>query len=99
MLPDRIRAFAAGLITRTEGNEFVWVYDDVHATVVLRTDTFGLTLRYSFSESDTCGEFVLIYRDQDGREYRFYTNQDHDDYKIARRLYEVAQSSGMKLPF
>ncbi|HEY4090290.1 MAG TPA: hypothetical protein VGN46_02150 [Luteibacter sp.] len=99
MLPERIRAFTASLVVRTENNEFVWVYDDIHSAATLRADAFKMMLRYSFSSTEICGEFAIIYTDHDGKEYRFYTNQQHQDYDLVRRLYEVAQSSGMRLPF
>jgi hypothetical protein len=99
MFPERIRVFLTNVVTRTEMSEFVWTYDDMNATVQLRETSFTLTLRYSFSDTERLGEFVLIYTDQADKEYRFYTNQEQGDYALAQRLYEVAQSSGMTLPF
>ena len=100
MFPPKIKGFAVELINRTESGEFSWIYDDDNANVQLQTDRFTVSLRYSFNDIQEYGEFVLFYFDSiDQKEYRFYTNQTWDDYEVARRLYETAQSSGLSLPF
>ncbi|WP_321349222.1 hypothetical protein [Halopseudomonas oceani] len=100
MFPPKIKDFVVELIKRTESGEFSWIYDDDNSNVQLQTDHFTVFLRYSFNGIEEYGEFVLFYFDsQDQKEYRFYTNQTWNDYDVARRLYDVAQSSGLSLPF
>lgn len=100
MFPPKIKDFANGLAERTERGEFSWVYDDDNASVQLQTELFTVFLRYSFNTIDECGEFVLLYFDsKDQKEYRFYTSQMWNDYDVARRLFDAAQSSSLTLPF
>lgn len=100
MFPENIKNFAITLTKKTEDGEFSWLYDDDNANVQLQTKDFTVSLRYSFNSEEEHGEFVLFYFDEkDNKEYRFYTNQSWNDYDIARRLYDVAQSSGLTLPF
>lgn len=100
MFPEKIKEFAIALIRKTEVGEFSWIYDDDNSYVNLQTNEFSITLKYSFNDIEEYGEFVLFYFDLvANKEYRFYTNQTWKDYEVARRLYEVAQSSGLKLPF
>jgi len=100
MFPEKIKDFLITLIQKTEGGEFTWIYDDDNSSVNLQTNEFSATLKYTFNNNEEYGEFVLFYFDLiANKEYRFYTNQTWKDYEIARRLYEVAQSSGLNLPF
>lgn len=100
MFPPKIKDFVVELISRTENGGFSWIYDDNNASVWLQTNDFSVSLRYSFNENEECGEFVLFYYNSaDQKEYRFYTNQTWNDYDLARRLYDSAQSSGLSLPF
>jgi len=100
MFPEKIRRFVSELTTKTERGEFSWVYDDLNSSVSLETTAFHVVLRYSFNETEECGEYIFFYSDHhDGRDYRFYTNQFFNDYATARRLYDSAQSSGLSLPF
>jgi hypothetical protein len=100
MFPEKIKQFAIELTNRTECGQFSWIYDDENASAYLQDINFSITLRYSFNEYDECGEFVMTYFDvKENKEYRFYTNQRFVDYDVARRLYESAQSSGLRLPF
>ena len=100
MFPAKIRDFVYKLIEKTERGEYSWVYDDDNSNVQLQTNEFSVLLRYSFNEIQEYAEFVLFYIDLiENKEYRFYTNQEWEDYDTVRRLYEVAQSSGLKLPF
>lgn len=60
----------------------------------------NITLRYSFNENEECGKFVLFYFDSiKNMDYRFYANQNFNDYDLVRRLFDSAQSSGLNLPF
>lgn len=100
MFPPKIKDFVIELIKRTENGEFSWIYDDDNSNVQLQTDRFTVSLGYSFNGIEEYGEFVLFYFDSnDQKEYRFYTNQTWNDYDVARRLFDVAQSSGLSLPF
>jgi len=100
MFPEKIKQFARELTNRTEDGQYSWVYDDENACAYLQDNSFSVTLRYSFNDLQECGEFVLLYFDpRENKEYRFYTNQNFNDYEVARRLYESAQSSGLRLPF
>lgn len=100
MFPPRIKEFARELIEKTNAGDISWEYDDNSSSVYLSSNDFAVTLRYSFSQIEECGEFVLLYYDLvEQKEYRFYTNQTWNDYDVARRLFESAQSSGMRLPF
>ncbi len=100
MFPAKIRDFVSKLIDKTESGEYSWVYDDDNSNVQLQTEEFHVLLRYSFNEIQEYAEFVLFYIDPiENKEYRFYTNQEWNDYDTVRRLYEVAQSSGLRLPF
>ncbi len=100
MLPTKIKDFLIELIRRTQSGEFSWGYDDDNATVQLQAGSFTVSLRYSFNGIEEVGEFVVSYYDADNnKDYRFYTSQNWDDYDVARRLYDVAQSSGLRLPF
>lgn len=100
MLPPKIKDFVIELTRKTENGEFSWIYDDDNATVQLQAGGFSVSLRYSFNGVEEVGEFVIFYYDaNDNKEYRFYTNQTWKDYDVARRLYDVAQSSGLRLPF
>ena len=100
MFPPKIKDFVVELTNRTEGGEFSWIYDDDNSNVLLQTDRFTVSLTYSFNGTEEYGEFVLFYFDtHNQKEYRFYTNQMWNDYDVARRLFDVAQSSGLSLPF
>jgi hypothetical protein len=100
MFPPKIKDFAIELINRTETGEYSWIYDDDNSSVQLQANDFTVLLRYSFNTIEEHGEFVLFYYDNhDRKEYRFYTSQIWNDYDIARRLYDSAQSSGLNLPF
>jgi hypothetical protein len=100
MFPPKVRHFLNTLIQKTSGGEYSWDYDDDNASVVLKADGFTVALRYAFNQVEEYGEFVVFYFDSgDQKEYRFYTNQTWDDYDVARRLFDVAQSSGLSFPF
>lgn len=100
MFPPKIKDFIVELIKRTESGEFSWIYDDDNSNVQLQADRFTVSLRYSFNSIEEYGEFVLFYFDSnEQKEYRFYTNQTWNDYDVARRLFDAAQSSGLSLPF
>lgn len=100
MFPPKIKDFAITLIKKTESGEFSWIYNDDNSRVDLQTNNFTVSLIYSFNQIEEVGEFVLFYYDaKDQKEYRFYTNQTWNDYDVARRLFESAQSSGLNLPF
>lgn len=100
MFPPKIKYFVIELAKKTESGEFFWIYDDDNSSVQLQTNQFTVLLRYSFNGIEEYGEFVLFYYDAiNQKEYRFYTNQSWDDYDIARRLFDAAQSSGLSLPF
>ena len=100
MFPPKIRSFVNTLIAKTNRGELKWLYDDDNATVRTSQDGFSIYLRYSFNDVQEVGEFVLFYfDDKENKEYRFYTNQNWDDYDSARILFESAQSSGLNLPF
>ncbi|MEN3802112.1 hypothetical protein ABDZ32_16175 [Aeromonas veronii] len=100
MLPPKIQNFLRELTTKTINNEYSWGYDDNNSVVFLQTVEFSISLRYSFNEIEEVGEFVIFYQNSfDNKEYRFYTSQFWDDYDIVRRLFDIAQSSGLRLPF
>lgn len=100
MFPDKIQNFVSTLLLKTQNGELTWIYNDDNSSVQLQTIDFYATLRYNFNEIHEYGEFSLIYIDlKDNKEYRFYTNEEWRDYDLARRLFDVAQSSGLELPF
>jgi hypothetical protein len=100
MFPQKIEEFVVALGRKTSQGEISWLYDDNNAIVQTTTPGINVTLRYSFNEIKEVGEFVLFYRDEaDNKEYRFYTSQEWSDYNNARLLFDIAQSSGIRLPF
>lgn len=100
MFPPKIHTFILNLIRETENGELTWVYDDEDSVVSTSGRGFSVTLRYSFNQIEELGEFSLrYYNESEGKEYRFYTNQQYNDYDTARRLFDTAQSSGIDLPF
>jgi len=100
MFPKKIEEFVVTLGRKTTQGEISWQYDDNNATVKTTTPGVNVTLRYSFNEIKEVGEFVLYYFDENvNKEYRFYTSQEWNDYDNARMLFDIAQSSGIKLPF
>lgn len=99
MLPNKIREFLNSLIQKTELGEYTWGFDDENSTVYLKTDKFLITVVYSFNQDEEYGQFVIFYHEITGKEYRFSTNQTTKDYELVRHLFDVAQASGMNLPF
>lgn len=100
MLPPKIRDFLVDLTRRTESGEFVWRYNDDEDTVSISTPAFGAHLTYSFDNIQECGQFQFEYVDaRENKAYHFQTNQMWNDFDIARRLFDAAQSSGLNLPF
>lgn len=100
MFPSKIHEFVQHLIVQTENGQLIWHYDDENSVVSTKGTGFSISLIYSFNQIEEVGEFSMrYYSEQDGKEYRFYTNQTYNDYDIARRLFDTAQSSGISLPF
>lgn len=100
MFPPKIYVFVQNLIKQTEEGRLSWSYDDDNAIVSTEGSKFSVSLSYTFNQIEERGEFSLRYYDaKDNKEYRFYTNQEYNDYDLARRLFDTAQSSGISLPF
>ena len=100
MFPPKINEFVQNLIKQTEGGQLTWSYDDDNAIVYTEAPSFSVSLTYSFNQIEEYGEFSMrYYNARDSKEYRFYTNQEYNDYDLARRLFDTAQSSGISLPF
>lgn len=100
MFPPKIYEFVQNLIKQTEEGQLSWSYDDDNAIVSTEGSGFSVSLWYTFNQIEERGEFSMrYYNAADNKEYRFYTNQDYNDYDLARRLFDTAQSSGISLPF
>ena len=100
MFPPKIVNFVSNLITETDRGSLSWSYDDELAEVRTKNNNFTIVMQYSFNQLLEVGQFTLYYYNADeNKEYRFHTTQEYNDYDLARRLYDTAQSSCMKLPF
>lgn len=100
MFPPKIKDFILNLIRQTESGQLSWSYDDDNSFVSTKGKGFSVTLSYSFNHIEEQGEFSMrYYNEQDNKEYRFYTSQEYNDYDLARRLFDTAQSSDLSLPF
>lgn len=100
MFPPKIVDFVRNLIAETEKGSLSWSYDDDRAEVRAEDKSFTVVVKYSFNQLLEVGQFVLVYYNRsEDKEYRFHTTQEYNDYELARRLYDTAQSSCMQLPF
>lgn len=100
MFPPKIVDFVRNLITETERGSLSWSYDDELAEVRAKNNAFTISMQYTFNQLLEVGQFTLYYYSVDeNKEYRFHTTQEYNDYDLARRLYDTAQSSCMTLPF
>jgi|ETN07SMinimDraft_1059922.scaffolds.fasta_scaffold125712_2 hypothetical protein len=100
MLPAKIAELLSNMRAKTEAGELIWNYDDNNTQVSIDLANFHISLEYSFNTIEEVGQFKVVYFDKStNREHYFSTNQLYNDYEVARRLFDSAQSSGLNIKF
>ncbi|MEZ8158472.1 hypothetical protein ACED66_19705 [Vibrio splendidus] len=100
MLPVKITELLVKLTKETESGNVIWEYDDFNTSVSLRHNNFNIKVEYSFNMIEEVGQFRIVYLELSTNSQRiFSTNQLYNDYEIARRLFDSAQSSGLDIDF
>lgn len=100
MLPNRVKQFLLSLLEKTERGEFKWASDPDSSSVYIQNENFQVTIQYSFNTITESGEYFIFYYDfTNNSKATFSTDDTYNDYSVVRRLFDVAQASGMQFPF
>jgi len=100
MLPAKISNLLTELTQRTENGSLIWDFDGENESVSARFPPYAMTVKYSFNMIEEVGQYnIILYEDEVDYPRYFMTNQMYNDYDIARRLFDSAQTSGLNFTF